>query len=68
MELLLGPLLSGDVMRLRIKNILGRWRERRIRTKRIRKDYRTYARNRATLEKGGTLWDERDDSGFGRYY
>lgn len=55
-------------MRLNIKNILGRLRERRIRTKRIRKDYRTYVRNRATLEKGGTLWDGKDGSGFGRYY
>lgn len=46
---------QGPIMINWIKSILGRWQERRIRTKTLREDYRTYDRNRATLEKGGTL-------------
>lgn len=44
-------------MRRWLHDILGRWQARRIRTREIQENYRTYDRNRATLENGGTLWD-----------
>jgi hypothetical protein len=42
-------------MRRWAQYVLGRWKERRIRTKRIRAMYRLYEQNRAILDNGGTL-------------
>ena len=38
-----------------IKDIIGRWQAQRIRTKKIRNDYRIFERNLMTLERGGLL-------------
>lgn len=41
----------------RIKRILGHWQQKRTRTKKLRKNYREYDRNRTILENGKTLPD-----------
>jgi len=43
------------IVRRWLKDILGRWRERRIRTKRIRNLYRIIDRNKEILNNGGRL-------------
>ena len=43
-------------MRRWIHNLIGRWKQNRIRTKQARDAFRTYEQNQVTLEEGGTVY------------
>lgn len=45
----------GLVMRHWLRDMIGRWRANRIRTKQILALHRTIEKNRATLDNGGIL-------------